>query len=405
MARPEPRGATWRPLDAPALTPSALPWWEALPEDFCRRRERFEATGLRRLEVLATAALDHVVSTATATAFAVVLSPALRRGQAARMLDDIQFYAQDRFLADPSLFFHAPHDVTVKRSPARAIVNAPLKANVEELTFEGAFDPVSPRARDRYLAHAENRVSHARHFFHGDRPRPTIIALHGFWASPYWANQIIFEIPWLYRIGLDVVLATMPFHGTRRMRGALFSGHGMLSPYIDQMNEAIAHAVSDVRVLMRHLRARGVEHVGVTGMSLGGYVTALLASIEPRLAFAIPNVPVASLVDLILGWHPLGELMRLVLRKAGMRVADARRSVAVHHALSYRPALPRDRLMVIAGAGDRMAPPSQARLLADHWGDPRTYYFPGNHLLHFDRGGYLRMMARFLASLGMLPPR
>lgn len=61
--------------------------------------------------------------------------------------------------------------------------------------------------------------------------------------------------------------------------------------------------------------------------------------------------------------------------------------------------------MIIAGAGDRMAPPSQARLLADHWGGPRTYYFPGNHLLHFDRGGYLRMIARFLVGAGLLPGR
>ena len=61
--------------------------------------------------------------------------------------------------------------------------------------------------------------------------------------------------------------------------------------------------------------------------------------------------------------------------------------------------------MIIAGAGDRMSPPSQARLLWEHWGRPPAYYFPGNHLLHFDRGGYLRMMASFLARAGVLPPR
>ena len=405
MRDEDPWGGSLRPLGAPAASRPGLPWWEALPEDFARRQERFDVHGLRRAEVIGSAAIDRAVCTATATAFVAVFAPFVRGGHAARLLDELAFYAQDEFLANPNSFFRAPEPAAIERRPARWLVRPPKGAHVEDLTFSGAFEPVSPMARERYLAHESNRVSHARHFFHGDKPRPTVIALHGFWASPYWANSFVFEVPWLYRIGLDVVLATMPFHGSRQMRGALFSGHGMVSPHIDQMNEAIAHTVSDVRVLMRELRARGVSQIGATGVSLGGYVTALLASIEPGLEFAIPNVPVTSMIDLVLDWHPLGEMVKVVLRRTGLRVADARRLVAVHHALSYRPVLPKDRLMIIAGAGDRMAPPSQARLLWEHWDHPRAYYFPGNHLLHFDRGGYLRMMARFLARAGVLPPR
>jgi hypothetical protein len=58
--------------------------------------------------------------------------------------------------------------------------------------------------------------------------------------------------------------------------------------------------------------------------------------------------------------------------------------------------------MVIAGVGDRMSPPSQARLLWEHWDEPRAYFFPGNHALHFDRGGYLRVLVRFLARAGLV---
>jgi pimeloyl-ACP methyl ester carboxylesterase len=229
-----------------------------------------------------------------------------------------------------------------------------------------------------------------------------VIAMHGFWASPYWLNAYMFEIPLLFRLGFDVVLPTMPFHGVRRMERALFSGHGFLSAEISQTNEAFAHAVSDVRVLLAHLTQRGVPGVGITGLSLGGFMTALLASLEPGLAFAIPNVPVTSIIDLLLDWHPLAEILRIALRRAGLTIQRIRRLMAVHHALSYAPKVPRDRLMVIAGVGDRMAPPSQARLLWEHWGEPRAYFFPGNHLLHFDRGGYLRVMAKFLARAGLV---
>ncbi|MBI2892931.1 MAG: alpha/beta hydrolase family protein [Deltaproteobacteria bacterium] len=397
-------GRSLRPLGEPAMRPGDGPWWDALPEDFARRSERFELSGAQRLEVLGSAILDRAICTASATALLALFAPFARRRDLARQIDRFAFYAQDRFLRDPSSFFLDPARVPVHRRTAR-VLYAPRRAMCEDIVFEGAFEPVNPATRSAYLGHADNRRSHARHFFHADRPRPTVIALHGFWASPYWANAFVFEVPWLYRIGLDVVLPTLPFHGARRMRGALFSGHGFVSPHIDQTNEAVAHTVSDVRVLIRHLRERGVPEIGVTGVSLGGYLTALLASIEPSLAFAIPNVPVVSMVDLLMDWHPLAEVIRLALRRQGKTVAWARRLLAVHHALSYEPALPKERLMVIAGAGDRMAPPSQARLLWEHWQRPRAYYFPGNHLLHFDRGLYLRAMARFLARADVLPPK
>lgn len=392
-----------RPLGPPILPPGHGPWWDALPADFCKRRERFQVRGpLRRLEVFGSAAIDRAVCAGAATLFSGLLAPFADPRVAKRTMAALEFYGQDRFLEDPSTFFVPPPPVHVTRKTLAHVPGLPKGALCEDLTFRGAFEPLSATFRDKYHAHESNRTTHARHFFHGDRPRTTVIAMHGFWASPYWLNAYMFEIPLLFRLGFDVVLPTMPFHGVRRMERALFSGHGFLSAEISQTNEAFAHAVSDIRVLVAHLTRRGVPGVGITGLSLGGFMTALLASLEPGLAFAIPNVPVTSIIDLLLDWHPLAELLQLALRRAGLTVQRVRRLMAVHHALSYAPKVPRGRLMVIAGVGDRMAPPSQARLLWEHWGEPRAYFFPGNHLLHFDRGGYLRVMAKFLARAGLV---
>lgn len=381
---------------------STRPWWDELPASFWRRRERFEVQGIKRAEVVGSAILDRAVCTATAAALSGLFLPMLDKRRMGAQLADFEFYQDPRFLEQPGSFFEEPAEVPIRRRTVSPLFQGPAESRSEDLTFEGAFSPMNPRVRDRYLSHRANRISHARHFFHGERPRPTIIALHGFWASPYWINAFMFELPWLFRLGFDVVLPTLPFHGGRRMKGAFFSGHGFVSPQLDQTMEAVAHAVSDIRVVMRELRARGVTTIGITGLSLGGYVSALMASIEPRLAFAIPNVPVVSLVDLLLDWHPLGELFRVAMHQHGLDIAKARRLLAVHSPLSYKPALPKDRLMIVAGAGDRLAPPAQARLLWEHWERPWVYYFPGNHLLHFDRGGYLRMIARFLRRNGVI---
>nr|MDT0526034.1 hypothetical protein [Streptomyces sp. DSM 41633] len=64
--------------------------------------------------------------------------------------------------------------------------------------------------------------------------------------------------------------------------------------------------------------------------------------------------------------------------------------------LNYRPLVPKERRMIIAGLGDRLAPPQQAEMLWEHWDRCAFHWFPGNHLLHVSQPDYLRRMTRFL---------
>ena len=235
-------------------------------------------------------------------------------------------------------------------------------------------------------------------------PRPTIVAIHGFTADWYLINEWFFALPWFYRMGCNIVLFTLPFHGPRQTRFSPFSGHGYFAGGSSRLNEAVAQSVFDFRILFDWLqRERGAEQIGVTGLSLGGFTTAMLASVEDRLSFAIPNVPVVSLADLVLEWQPIGWLLRGALSTMGMELAEARRLVAVSCPLSYPPVLPPERLMIVAGVGDRLAPPKHSRLLWDHWGRCRIHWFPGSHIIHMDRGVYLTEMARFMVGRGFLP--
>jgi pimeloyl-ACP methyl ester carboxylesterase len=123
--------------------------------------------------------------------------------------------------------------------------------------------------------------------------------------------------------------------------------------------------------------------------------------------FKVPHIgwnalypPAADRVNGCWDRTPLGTLMRGAMRVLGSRVEEARYMLAVTSPLTYQPLLPRDRLMIIGGVGDRLAPPKHGKLLWEHWGRPRLYWFPGNHIIHFDRGRYLREIARFLRHTG-----
>lgn len=384
-----------------------VPWWEALPEDFSKLRDRFPMGPLDRAKVAATAASDVVLRTLGASLVGMLAFPlgyhpaAIKRAMRAR-----EFYEPIARAGDPSAFFATPpRDVEVKLAPAKGTLFVPTDGVAEDLSFISPFEPVFPGEREGFLSNRENRIAHARIWRHRHGPRPTVIALHGFSADLYHLNEWFFALPWLYEKGCDVVCFTLPFHGKRQARFSPFSGHGFFAGGLTRLNEAFAQAVFDVRILVDWLEAQGTRAMGVSGVSLGGYTSALLASVEPRLSFVVPNVPVVSIADLVLEWEPIGVAARATMRLFNQRVQDVRATLAPSSPLTWAPVVPRDKRFIIGGIGDRLAPPKHARLLWEHWERCAIHWFPGSHLVHLDRGEYLRQMVRFLARTGFLPPR
>ncbi|MNN46120.1 Alpha/beta hydrolase family protein [compost metagenome] len=161
-------------------------------------------------------------------------------------------------------------------------------------------------------------------------------------------------------------------------------------------NEAPLHAIHDLRVFINFLQRRGVEHIGVTGISLGGYTAALLAAVDERLAWCVPIVPAVSPVDVFLEWQPTGLLLSRLMRSQGIGVAEMRGLLAVHNPLTYAPSLDGERMLIIGGAGDRVTQPRHLRLLHQHWPGSALHWFPGNHILHLGRGEYLQRMGELM---------
>ncbi len=381
-------------------------WWDQLDRDFALRRQDFDLALPDRIQVGAAAGFDRflraaIATTVTGTAIPIGYNPRQLR----RSMEDLALYAGMAESSDPSQFFkEPPAGVRVRVRKGRWFPRfEPRDGVCEEIEFDSPFQAVSPRLHSSYLRHRSNRVAHARSLRHRDGPRPTIVAIHGFTADWYLINEWFFALPWFYRMGCDIVLFTLPFHGSRQTRFSPFSGHGFFAGGPSRLNEAVAQAVFDFRILLSWLlEERGAEQVGVTGLSLGGFTTAMLAGVEDRLAFAIPNVPVVSFADLVLEWQPIGWLLRTALSTMRQELAAARRLTAVSCPLTYPPVLPKERLMIVGGVGDRLAPPKHSLLLWEHWDRCRIHWFPGSHLIHLDRGEYLLEMARFMSELGFL---
>lgn len=357
------------------------------------------------LAVQAIATVDLGLRTALAGLVAATAAPAtISRKSAAAQRKAINFFAElSASGADAASLFPPPPLVKVEVRQVGRRLWAPGVARMDSLSFKSPYQVTCPDLEESYAAHRRNTVARALHWRHPDGPRPTIVVVHGFTGSPYWLNSTFFSLPWFYGHGCDVVLVILPFHGPRNDRPAPFSGSGMFSSGLGLFHEAMFQSVCDIRVIVDYLLGSGVDHVGVTGLSLGGYVTALLAETDPRLHVAIPNAAVTDFSALLDGWFPAGQLLALGLRQAGIGEQEFRTAMRLHSPLRHPSVLDRSRLLIIGGLGDRLAPPEQSSRLHDHWGRPRIHWFPGSHILHVGRASYLREVGRFLRATGFSP--
>jgi pimeloyl-ACP methyl ester carboxylesterase len=269
---------------------------------------------------------------------------------------------------------------------------------IVDLRWESSFEPLWPLLRDDYNGHAPNRFGWARLYKRSERA-PTIICIHGYGGGPFAIEERAFPARWLHSLGLNVLLPVLPFHGKRAGAGSPV----WPSVNVARTNEGFAHALWDLRALMQWVkRETGDDRVAVCGMSLGGYTTSLLATVEP-LAFAGPMIPVASFPDLF--WsHGEGSADRHRAEREGITLDMVQRSMAIHTPLLRKPMVPPERVLVMSAEGDRIAPPEHAARLAKHFGCEELRE-PGGHLLQLWRGAAFRAIARRLGALGLLAPR
>jgi len=385
------------PLDPPIPVPD-VPGADASVRGLPRRAD---LTLRERLIVDSSAVADIALRTAIASLLATTMLPTLvggLRGSRARAeQDQLRFYGELASAKDPALSFPTPTVAPrVSSRPAGPVAQWIAKGNVHNIRFDSSFEAVNPALRDQCSGFTRNNVVHAQHWRHDDGPHPTLCVIHGFMGSPYLFNGLFFSLPWFYRSGYDVLLYTMPFHGSRAEKGSPFSGYGFFANGFSGFAEAMAQAVHDFRSIIDYLEFTGVDRIGLTGMSLGGYTSALIASVDDRIQTVIPNVPVVAPDQTVDEWFPANKVVQLRTRLSNTGSELTKAATQYSSPLNYEPLVPKDRRLIITGLGDRLAPPEQAEMLWEHWDRCAFHWFPGNHILHVSQPDYLRRMTRFM---------
>ena len=386
------------PVDPPIPFPD-VPGADATKGGLPRRAD---LTWEQKLIVDSSAIADLGLRTTLASVIGAAMLPrlamaALRPAQVRAERDALEFYAEMAAARDPAKAFPAPVELPrVSTRPANPIAEWMAHGRVENIRFTSSFEAVNPAMRDHRRSYLRNNVVHAQHWRHDDGPHPTLCVIHGFMGSAYLFNGLFISLPWFYRAGYDVLLYTLPFHGRRAEKGSPYSGYGYFADGLAGFAEAMAQAVYDFRSVLDYLEYTGVDRIALTGMSLGGYTSALIAGVDDRLEAVIPNVPVVTPDAAFDDWFPASVLVKLGNRLSRTDKDLMAAASAFHSPLSYQPLVPKDGRLIITGLGDRLAPPEQAEMLWEHWDRCAFHWFPGNHIVHVSQPDYLRRMTRFM---------
>lgn len=313
------------------------------------------------------------------------------------------FYARADLLADPRRFFDfldRPEPVpAVRLEPRRSRVPGSERARI---VFASPYSPANPAFAAEHATLEENRWAHAEIWRHREREATaTVVLLHGFGMGNPRLDARLLMAPALFAAGLDVVLFTLPLHGRRSPEGTRFSGQLFASANVTRLNEAMAQAAHDLSALVTWLRSRGAGPIGLLGLSLGGYVSALMAALRDDLAFVVPVVAPVCFGDL--AWRFMSGSARYRGHTGeALGREEFRAAYRLHSPLAHAPRVSRERLLIVAGRGDRVVPAEHPLWLREHWGRPRTMWFSGSHLAPFGRARVVAEIRAFLDDLGLL---
>jgi hypothetical protein len=282
---------------------------------------------------------------------------------------------RDRGYLEKPIAYHAtpPPLDRVELAPARVRGIA-----YEHLRFESGYEPPDGEpGRDRYLSYVGPRTGHAWVLRKRDEGRPWLVCIHGYQMGSPLVDFGAFRPEWLHdRMGLNLVLPVLPMHGPRKLRR--ISGDGMLAGDLLDTVHAFAQTAWDLRRVVSWVRAQGATQIGVFGLSLGGYSTALLSCFEPDLACAIAGIPATDFARL--SWrHGPPDSLRAA-EELGVGLNETIDLKKVISPLALEPKVAPERRYIFGGTADQLVPPDQVADLWRHWQRPKIHWYPGAHV-------------------------
>ena len=296
--------------------------------------------------------------------------------------------ARDNTVGDLGPYFDAPANVLFPPPVApRDVVRRrlhPLRTGgrtVETLSWHSQHVPLCPHYRARHAGeYARNQMVKARWLHPRSGPRKrALVYVHGWLEPGPWIEEAVLLPRFYDAMDVDVLHVQLPFHGSRNPQSSMFHGEFFWTADLVRSLEAVRQSCMDARTLVEWLRATGYEEVGVTGISLGGSITMVLACVTKAPDYIVPIVSHLQLTE-ALEHAPILWRMKADLEKFGVDRAQ-RKAIFDRIGLErLSPVLPPDRQLWIMARDDVYIAAPLVERQWHAWGEPPIEWIPGGHM-------------------------
>ncbi len=232
------------------------------------------------------------------------------------------------------------------------------KYKLERITFPSAINSDKPN---------NDTVAGWWAYRPGRETAPTIIFAHGWMAYDpgLWLRM---PLAWAEPLGYNVLMIELPYHMSRTPPGTR-SGELSITADLPAAVVSAQQGVSDIRQVVKWLRAQGVGKIGLMGKSLGGLMSSLTVVAEPELDCAILMIPAVDAGASL--WHSTyTRLVRYDLAKQGIDEAMTSQALGAMNPARQRPAIDPQKVLIIVATADRACPPAETEKLAANWQAP-----------------------------------
>ena len=262
-----------------------------------------------------------------------------------------------------------------------------LRGSEQRLRIEASYSAAEPA----------NLTMRARWFRHREGPRACAVILHGYLGGRLAIEEHMWPVRSLFERGMDVVLTVLPMHGVRARATWPLRLPGFPSSDPRLAIEGFRHLVHDHLSLLDYLLDGRVSALGLMGMSLGGYASALLCTLDPRIRFCVLYMPLASIADFALRTgRMVGSLAEQHEQAAGLE-----RVYTPVSPLARPSLLPAGHTLVLSGEADLITGIPHGQRLATHF-DAVSRTYSGGHILPLGKDAAFAPLWKLLHAADLL---
>ncbi|MHB1424516.1 MAG: alpha/beta hydrolase family protein [Gemmataceae bacterium] len=277
---------------------------------------------------------------------------------------------------------------TFRFTPTGDAANVPERYRLSERTFEYQMSLKRdlPNSGVRVCrvqfpspvttATPENNTVHAEYYRpSGKGPFPGVIVLDITAGDQSLSRHISI---FLAQKKIAALFVQMAYYGPRRPPGSKLR---LLMPNIEHSLSAIRQTVLDLRVASAWLEARPEidgKRLGILGTSLGSFMAALTAEMEPRLGRVAVLLGGGGVVDAYYD-HPKAAPYRRVYEALGGTKEKLAEILAPADPLTCAANLKEHKLLILAAKRDDIVPPKMAEALWKASGQQRIVWYDCTH--------------------------